>query len=771
LPHLIGSRLPRVEDERLLRGNGRYVGDIRLPGMLFAFFVRATSAPAEVRNVSTEAARRMPGIVEIVTADVIPDLQRTMPLIFPSQDIEVRMPPILAHDRVRYAGEAVAIVIADSPYHAYDAAEAVEVKYELGTATVDPYDAQQAGAPLVHEDVPRNSAGSVSTGFGDIEAAFHDAPVVLSVNLRSARAACGAMEPRCVCVDPGPDDARQVTVFDSTQAPHGVRRGLASFLQTEEAFIRVVAPDVGGGFGPKGRLYQETVALAVVARHLRRPVIWRAGRKEDLLTTYQGRGTDFQAEIAAESDGRVRGLRVKLIQDLGAYAATGLIVPQNSAQHLLGPYKWPAVEFRIDAIYTHKVPLTPLRGGGRELGVWATERVLDRLADTLGIDPLDLREQNLIRKEEFPYDTGYPTRAGQGTVTFDSGDYESCLATCRDLIEYDRVKLEAGTVVEGKVRGVGVTLFLESTGMADETARAEVLPGGMIQLRVGSPSTGQGHATSMAQVFAERFGANLEQITYLSGDTAEVADGVGTFGSRMAIVAGNAAARAGRDLREKVLAVASDVIEAAPWDLELNDGVVRVKGMPGRSVSLAEIFEAAATKGERLAVDATYMAERGSSFAGGAHGAVVSVDIHTGFVTIDRYVVVHDCGTVINPLLVEGQVQGGVVHGLGNGLKEWAQYDEHGRLVTDSFLSYGMPLAGEMPRVETVHHESPSPYNPEGIKGAGEGGTIGALPTIAVAIEAALSPSGFTADMLPITREIVYRACAPLRAGEQDVPR
>jgi aerobic carbon-monoxide dehydrogenase large subunit len=763
---LIGARLARLEDERLLQGQGRYVGDLRLPGMLHAAFVRCPHGSARVKSLSVDLARNLPGVVGAFTAADLPELSRPLPQPFPAEGLAARLPCPLATESVRFAGEAVAIVLAEDRYQAADGAAAVEVAYEELPCVIDACEVRLSGSPLVHADVPGNLVGTVSSGFGHIEAAFADAPITVRERLTAERMACAAMEPRCIAVQPGDGaDPLLVTIFDSTQAPHNIRRGVAQTLGIEQDRVRVVAPDVGGGFGPKGRLYPEEVALAVLALHMKRAVMWQATRHEDLMTTYQGRGAVFEAEIASETDGRVRGLKVKIIQDCGAYASTALIVPQNSAQHLLGPYRWPAVQIDIEGVYTNKTPLSPLRGGGREMGVWATERMLDHLARRLDLDPVTVRKRNLIDSGDFPYDTGYPARSG-GTLAFDSGDYRGCLERCKALIGYDDVRqAQEGERQDGRYRGVAITLFLESTGMASETARAELMPDGKVSLRIGSPSTGQGHATTMPQMFAHRFGIPVDQITYLSGDTAAVDDGVGTFGSRMALVAGNAAAMAGRQLRLEVLAAAADMFEASAEDLEIIDGRVQVRGVPERALSLSEIAQSAAAHEACLAVDATYTAEKGSSFAGGAHGAVVEVDVETGFVRVEKYVVVHDCGTVINPLLVEGQIHGGVIHGLGNSLKERMIYDDGARLRTDSFLTYAMPLATDAPRIQIEHHESPSPYNPEGIKGAGEGGTMGALATVAGAVEDALSPLNLELNQLPITPEDLFWACEPLRLG------
>ena len=484
------------------------------------------------------------------------------------------------------------------------------------------------------------------------------------------RAAGASMEPRGVVAAPGGDDGIALTVWDSTQAPHVIRRSLARTLNLSPEQIRVIAPDVGGGFGPKGRYYAEEAVIAIVALHLGSPVSWQATRHEDLLTTYQGRGLIVDAELATDTDGTIRALRVNLRQDCGAYLPTALVVAQNSAQHILGPYRIPAYSAEILGVYTNKAPLTPLRGGGRELGVFVIERLMDRLAEQLNLAPHEIRRRNALTPAEFPYDTRYPARAG-GTITYDSGEYHASLDQARAMIGYDEIK--AGQAHErraGRYRGVAVTLFLESTGMDRESARVELAPDGNVTVTVGSPSNGQSHATTMAQICAAQLGVPFDRISYRSGDTGLMDVGTGTFGSRMAVMAGNATAEAARTLRERLLQAAADHLEAAVSDLEIVEGMVQVRGVPSSGISLGDVAAEIRNAGNQdaLAVTHAFAPPRPTAFAGGAHAAVVEVDVESGWVHVQRYVVVHDCGTVINPTVVEGQVHGGVVHGLGNAL-------------------------------------------------------------------------------------------------------
>src|SRR2546423_2828235 len=762
----MGAPLRRREDPRLVQGHGCYVGDLQLPDMLHVAFVRSPHAHARVRRLSLDAARAMAGIVAAFGPADLPSCARPLPETMPVPNGHVRTPPSLVTE-ARYVGEAVAVIVATDPYRAADAADAVEVEYAPLPVVEDPERALDGGAPLVYPDVPGNVAVRVQRSSGEVAPAFEAADVVLRERFTTARAAGAAIEPRAVAAQPG-DGAFAVTLWDATQAPHGVRRGVAAALGLTQERVRVVVPDVGGGVGPKGRVYPEEVVLAALALRLGRPVLWQATRQEDLTTTYQGRGIVIDAELAARADGTILGLQARLLQDCGAYLATGAVVPQASAQHLLGPYRIPAYAAEITVVYTHKAPLTPLRGGGREQGIFAIERLLDHLARRLQRDPVELRLQNILRPAEFPYDTGYPSAYGAGTVVYDSGDYPAYLERARALIAYDAVRRaqpqERGA---GRYRGVAGAALPAGTRPAAESARVAVAADGTVQVTVGSPSTGQGHATSLAQVCAARLGVPVEQVAVTSGDTGAMEQGTGTFASRMAVMAGNARAQAAAAVRQQALAAAAELLEVSADDLDLTDGTVAVRGVPGRHVELAELARHLQERGneQRLRAMRTFAPPPPVCFAGGAHAAVVAVDVETGRVEVERYAVVHDCGTVLNPMIVEGQIHGGVAHGLGNALWEALVYDEAGQLLTGDLPDYTLPHAQWVPPIAIAHHEQPSQYNPEGIKGAGEGGTIGALATIAGAVEDALASLNLTLNSLPLRSEDLARACSPLVAG------
>jgi carbon-monoxide dehydrogenase large subunit len=743
-----------------------YVDDMRLPGMLHAAFVRCPYGHARIASLSLDRARAMPGVRAVFGARDLPALQRAMTPVFRQPELEVRMPTPLAVDEVRCAGEAVAVVVADDLYRAADAADAVEVEYEELEAVVDVETALAEGSVQIHPDVPGNVAGRIRRGYGDTgDAVFDNAPVIVRERFSAERAAGASIEPRGLVAAPGVGENITLTVWDSTQAPHTIRRCIAQTLGLPQEQVRVITPDVGGGFGPKGRYYAEEAVIATVALHLNCPLRWQATRHEDMLAMYQGRGLIVDAELAADPDGTLLALRVQLLQDCGAYLPTAMTVPQNSAQHILGPYRLPAYRAEMVGVYTNKAPLTPLRGGGRELGVFVIERLMDRLAEQLNLEPHDVRRHNALKSDEFPYDTGYPARAG-GTITYDSGDYLANLDLARRMIGYEEIRAaQEQERRQGRYRGVAVTLFLESTGLDRESARVELASDGLVTLTVGSPSNGQSHATTMAQICAAHLGVHVDTIGYHSGDTGLMDEGTGTFGSRMAVMAGNATAAATRTLRDQLLQVAANQLEAALPDLELVDGVTQVRGDPGSGIALAELAALATESGnaDLLSVTEAFAPAHPTAFAGGAHAAVVEVDVESGWVHVLRYVVVHDCGTIINPNVVEGQVHGGVVHGLGNVLGERMVYDDRGRLHTDSFQTYMMPLAEAIPTIEVEHRESPSPYNPEGIKGAGEGGTIGSLATVTAAVENALEPLHLKLHSVPLNFEALSKACEPLR--------
>lgn len=755
----VGRRVRRVEDPRLVRGHGAYVGDLKLPGTLHVGFARSPHPHARIAAIDLSGARAVPGVAAAFSAADLPDLARAAPFGRVPSDLKGHGLFPLSTDVVRYQGEPVAVVLADDPYALADGLEAVLIEYETLDAVAS-VDEALAGTFLVWDDVPGNVATDTTIEFGATDAAFDRAPVVLEERFTFPRAACAAMEPRAVAAVPGGEQGERLTLWSSTQAPHNVRANVAAHLGLEPEELRVIAPDVGGGFGPKGRTYPEEYVLAVLALHLDRPVRWVATRMEDLETTAHGRAQVHQVRLAADRDGNILAIENHIIQDAGAYTPGGVIVPLSSARHMLGPYRVPAARARITGLYTNRVMTSPLRGGGRPQGIYVMERMLDRLAAHLELDRADVRRRNLIPPEAFPYDTRMPS--GQdATVIYDSGTYPAYLDRVLEAIGYaDFPRRQEEARARGRYLGIGLTVFIESTGTGSEGARVEVDDAGRVAVFVGSPDNGQGHATTFGQMAADRLGVDLSSVHVTSGDTAAFGWGTGTFASRMGQYGGNAVSLAARAVRERALRVAADMLEIAPEDLELRSGNVTVRGVPGRSLTMAQIAREVQARGERLEESRPFQQTPPATYAGGANAAIVEVDIETGLVQIARYVVVHDSGTIVNPTVVEGQIHGGVIHGLGNALYEEFLYGPGGDLLNPSFAGYALTMAGDAPSIEIIHFQTPSPYNPEGIKGAGEGGTIGGIPTIVSAVEDALRPFGITISDVPIKPEDLARQVA-----------
>lgn len=751
----IGARVRRVEDSRLVRGAGRYVGDIVLPGMLHAGFVRSPHAHARTLSLDLSAARELPGVVAAYAGGDLPELAEPTPIMHWPHELRGHGFIPLAHHRVRFAGEPVAVVLADDPSVLEDAIETVAVDYEPLPAVTDVERATEQ-API-WEDAPDNRAVCLSMGFGDVQGIFETAEVVVEERFAFARAAGAAMEPRAVLAVPGEEAGIRVTLWDSTQAPHNVRDRVSTYLGLQPDEVRVVAPDVGGGFGVKGRVYQEEYVLPALALRLGRPVRWVATRTEDFLTTSHGRAQVHFARLAARADAAILAIDDRILQDSGAYTPFGAGVAMNTSRHIMGPYRMQAARVQIETIFTNKVITGPLRGGGRPQGIYVMERLLDRLARRLDLDPAEIRRRNFIPPHSFPYDTGFHGR--HGSVIYDSGNFPEYLNRALEVINYEGVRRQqAEARRQGQYLGVGLAAFIESTGTGSEGARVEVAENGAVRVAVGSPSQGQGHATSFAQVAAQRLGVPVERVQVVSGDTKVLQSGTGTFASRMAVYGGNAVAKVAGSVRRKALQIAADMLEIAPEDLEIAGGWVSVKGYPDRGVDLVEVAHVAASRGEALRADEEFEPEHASMWAGGVNVALVEVDVETGKVTILRYVVVHDAGTLINPTIVEGQIHGGVAHGIGNVLYEGMSYADEAQPASVTFADYPMPGAGDVPPIEIVHCETPSPFNVEGIKGAGEGGTIAGIPTLVSAVEDALAPFGVTLSDVPIRPEDVVRA-------------
>ena len=766
-----GAAVPRLEDPRLLAGRGRYVDDIAIPGMLQAAFVRAQVAHGRIIGIDTAAARGMPGIAAIfVMADFAGIAQGPMPPMAAHPLIKV---PITYHplavDEVRHVGEAVAIVLAETRQQAEDAANAVSLDIEHLPSIADPAAALEEGAPQVHSGHASNLAATLRGGFGDANAAFAKADHVLSEIFSIHRGGCHSMECRGVIAAPDMLSG-DLTIYTSSQSPYMVRRHLAQYLQRDELTLRVIAPDVGGGFGPKANVYPEEFATALAALTIGRPVKWIEDRSEHFVATTQQRGQVWTLDVAFTREGRMQAVRGRCIHDNGAYAPYGLILPATALGSFPGPYALEALDIAVDVVLTNLVPTSPVRGAARPCTAFVLERLADRIARHLGIPREEVRRRSFVRAHQMPYTTGMKARDGS-PISYDSGDYAKALDLALDKIDaagFAARRAEAAT--RGKRLGLGIASCVEDTGLAPfEGATVRVTPAGNVVIATGAASQGQGHRTVFAQIAADALGIDIAEISVEAADTGKFPLGISTIGSRIAVTAGSSVELAAQKVRAKALKAASFMLEASENDLELENGVVRVVGVPGMQVSLGDIARALSGSAGLLLpghlepdlAATAYFESNALTFAYGSNTCEVEIDPATGDARVTRYVVAHDCGRLINPLVVDGQIRGGVVHGIGNALYERMVYDETGQPLSTNYGEYLLPIATEMPDIEIHHIETPSPRNPIGVKGAGEGGTIPAAACVISAIEDALGPNAPFVTEHPVSPE---RLCEWLEA-------
>ncbi len=761
----IGERVRRNEDARLLTGRALFVDDVRLDGLLHVAFLRSQYAHARLTRVDATAARGRPGVVAVYTAADLGDYWRPGPLLVPPPPIAglvfhacTQVP--LAKDKLRHVGEPIAMVVAESRYLAEDALDDIVVEAEPLPAVVDLEVALAEGAPRVHDHLPSNLAAHAVQRKGDYARAKQRAHSVIKRRFRYDRGASAAIENRAVAARWDPR-AEELTIWDTTQAPIPIRNGLAQLLGLLESQVRVVAPFVGGGFGPKIMMYYpEEVLVPWAAMRLSRPVKWTEDRQENFFATTQERGQIHDAEIAVDESGKILGVRDVFLHDTGAYDPYGLTVPINSQCTLLGPYEIPNYESEFTAVFTNKTIVTPVRGAGRQHGVFVIERLLDFAAKELGIDRAEMRRRNLLRRDQFPFDNQILFQ-DSAPLTYDSGDYEPALDQALELIDYHRfVRQEQPRLrAAGRHVGIGIVCYVEGTGIGPyEGARVTVETGGRVRLATGVGTQGQGHFTAFAQIVAEVLGVDVPDVHVITGDTREFHWGTGTFASRGAVVAGSACHAAAMRVREKILDLASRELEASKADLVLAGGKVHVRGDPSRAIALGALagkanpLRGAVRPGTEPGLEATayFGPDRGST-ASGVHAMRVEVDPETAQVEIQRYVVVHDCGRVINPMIVDGQIHGGVAHGIGNAFYEQLIYDEEGQLLNASFMDYLLPTATDVPHVETAHRETRSPLNPVGAKGVGEAGAIPTGALFAQAVEDALGDAGLEICEIPLS--------------------
>jgi aerobic carbon-monoxide dehydrogenase large subunit len=776
----IGARIPRNEDPRLLRGLGCFVDDVNLPGILHGATLRSPYAHARILRIDAAAARRMTGVHLVLTAADLGALNQPSPLLIPHPALtHPRTQCPLAVDEVRYVGEPVAFVVADSRYLAEDAVDLIEVEYAPLPVVTDLGTALTPGGPRVHADVPDNRAARFRQAVGDADAAMARAPRVLRERLTIERSCGSPIETRGLAAH---WDPRQLVlrVWDSTQAPLPIKNGLARLLQLPEFRVDVIAPDVGGGFGTKIMLfYPEEILVPHAAITLGRPVKWIEDRREHLIGANQERGQIHDIEVGIDEAGGILAVRDHFVHDAGAYTPYGIVVPIITSTQLPGPYRLRHYTVEFEVAYTNKAIVTPYRGAGRPHGAFVMERVIGLIARTLGLEPAEVRRRNFIQPHEFPWDVGLTFQDG-GPTRYDSGDYPAGLAMALEMVgagDFRRRQAEARQ--DGRYLGLGIGCYVEGTGIGPyEGAHVRVEPSGKVFVATGLTTQGQGHGTTFAQIAAEALGCDPGDVTVVTGDSTKFNWGAGTYASRGLVTSGSAIHRAALDVRAKAIRLAATLLEVAPHDLELGDGRVRVRGVPGRELTLGALATVAnpiryaygkeaadaalrlvkpregavLAEGEAPGLEARgYYAPPHSTFASGCHAAIVEVDVDTGELRFLRYVVQHDCGTMVNPTIVEGQIRGGVAQGIGGALYERIVYDETGQPLTASFMDFRGPTATEIPPIEIGHLETPSPLNPLGMKGVGEAGAIPVPALVAEAIDDALAPLGIRIREMPLS--------------------
>ena len=764
---LIGASIRRVEDPLLISGKGCYVDDINLPGMLHMMVLRSAYPHAKIVSMDTGTARSMKGVVAVVTGPELPErLNINAQVMFPGQKIPPH--PVLARGAVHAPGTPVAAVVAESRAIAQDACNAIEVEYQALPSIQNAEDALKPGAPLAREELDSNICYTAVKKGGDVDKAFAQADHIVRMHIVSPRQVALAIEPRGVAANPDPM-GKSLTVWLSTQGPHRARADLAGTLGIAENKIRLIAPDVGGGFGSKGPLYREDVLTSYLALKLRRPVKWIATRSDDFVTTIQGRDQAMTSELALKKDGTMLGLKVRVVANLGGYLQSSTAgPPQRMMAMAPGCYQIRDCHVEVVGVFTNTVPTGPYRGAGRPESVLNIERLIDKAAKDLGIDRLEIRRKNFIRPEQFPYKTAVG-------MEYDSGDYFKSLDEAIKISNYtDLLRQRAERRERGEIVGVGVSTFVEPSGGAGfESGTVRIERTGEITVLTGSSSHGQGHETVWAQIAAEMLKTDMEHVTVLHGDTYVSQQGTGTFGSRSAVVGGGALATAAQRVIEKAKRIAAHLVEASAEDMVQADGGFSVAGVPEKKVTWRQI--AAAAYGGKIPPgmenglqETCFFDPRREAWGYGAHVCVVSINRETGEPKIEKLVLVDDCGVLINPMIVEGQIHGGVAQGLGEALREQMVYSEDGQVLTGTLMNYAVMRATDMPPLTLGETVTPNPFHPLGVKGVGEAGTNGAPPAVANAVMDALAPLGIDHIDMPYTAPKLWQAIR--RAGGTSKP-
>jgi len=761
----IGKPLKRKEDPRLIQGISHYVDDLTLAGMHHAAFLRSPYAHARIRSIDLSKARHAPGVILTLSGADLGDAIQPVPCAAQIPDMKAAPRPVLATDRVRFVGEAVAVVVADGRYAARDALDLIEVEYEPLTPLVNPEKAISKGATPMHAGHKDNIAYKWELEGGDLKAAFKSADKVIKQRIVNQRVIPVPLEPRGVMAEYKPGEG-QLTVWSSTQIPHLLRTQIASMLKYPETLVRVITPEVGGGFGSKLNVYPEEALVAYLAMQTGKPVKWMESRRENFQATIHGRDQIDDLEVAIKNDGTILGLRCRVIADLGAYyQLLTPLIPTLTGLMASGCYKIPAVRVEITGVFTNKMATDAYRGAGRPEATYLIERVLDLVAAELKKDPVEVRRKNFPESKDFPYATA------TGLI-YDSGDYEKSLDLALKKADYKKLRQEQAKLrKEGRYLGIGISTYVEICGMGPssampaggwESATVRVEPTGRVSIMTGSSPHGQGQETSFAQMGAEVLGIDPEQVQVIHGDTSIVPYGIGTFGSRATAVGGTAAYKALLKVKEKLARIAAHMVGSDPERMVFADGKISAKESPKKVVAFGDAVSAAYVA-KSLPVDTepgldatTFFEPTNFTYPFGTHICVVEIDAETGDVKLVRYVAVDDCGNVLNPLLVDGQVHGGIVQSVGQALLEEAVYDEQGQLITGELMDYALPRASDMCWMETARTVTPTPVNPLGVKGVGEAGTIGATPALAGAVADALAPFGVRHVDMPFKREKIW---------------
>jgi aerobic carbon-monoxide dehydrogenase large subunit len=771
----IGKPLKRKEDPRLIQGISHYVDDLQLAGMHYAAFLRSPYAHAKIRSVDLSKARHAPGVVLALSGADIDGAVQAVPCAAQIPDMKSAARPVLARDRVLFVGEAVAVLVASDRYAARDALDLIEVDYEPLTPIVNPEKAIAKGATPMHPGQKDNVAFKWELEGGDLKAAFKSADKVIKQRIVNQRLIPVPIETRGVLADYKPGEG-QLTVWSSTQIPHLLRTQIASMLNFPETLVHVICPEVGGGFGTKLNVYPEEALVAYLAIQLGKPVKWTESRRENFQATIHGRDQIDDIEVAIKRDGTILGLRCHVIADLGAYyQLLTPLIPTLTGLMMTGCYKIPAARMEITGVFTNKMSTDAYRGAGRPEATYLIERVLDLVAAELKKDPVEVRRKNFPQPEDFPYAT--PTG-----LIYDSGDYQKALDLALKVADYkklrqDQVKLRK----EGRYTGIGISTYVEICGMGPssampaggwESATVRVEPTGRVSVMTGSSPHGQGQETTFAQMGADILGIDPSQVQVVHGDTSIVPYGIGTFGSRATAVGGTAVYKSLQKVKEKLARIGAHIVGSDPERMVFADGKISAKESSrksvafGQAVSAAYVAKTLPAEMEPGLEATTFFEPSNFTYPFGTHICVVEIDAETGDVKLVRYVAVDDCGNVINPLLVEGQVQGGIVQSVGQALLEEAVYDEQGQLITGELMDYALPRASDMCWIETERTVTPTPVNPMGVKGVGEAGTIGATPALAGAVADALSPFGIRHVDMPFKREKIWQL---MRKGSRRV--